>query len=67
MQIHLIRKHSVRSDKNMGKEYECKECEKVYTTRANLTLHERTHSGKFECVHNNHVLMNLISSAGNHF
>lgn len=45
MQIHLIRKHSVRNDQNIGKEYKCNECDKIYSTRANLTLHERTHSG----------------------
>lgn len=46
MQIHLIRKHSVRNDQNIGKEYKCNDCDKTYSTRANLTLHERTHFGK---------------------
>lgn len=45
LQIHLIRKHSVRNDQSIGKEYKCKKCDKVYSTQANLNLHERTHSG----------------------
>lgn len=47
-QIHLIRKHSVRSDENIGREYKCHQCDKVYTTRSNLIIHERIHSGSYE-------------------
>lgn len=45
LQSHLIRKHSVRSDHSIGREHKCGECEKVYSSRANLIMHERTHSG----------------------
>lgn len=46
LQTHQMKKHSVRSDQHLGKEYQCDKCEKSYTTRANLLIHERTHSGK---------------------
>lgn len=45
LQIHLNRKHSVRNDQKVTKEYKCDKCDKVYTTRANLFIHERTHTG----------------------
>lgn len=45
MQAHLIRKHTVRTDHNSSKEYICKKCDKTYSTQANLTIHERTHTG----------------------
>lgn len=52
LQIHLVKKHSVRSDQNVvDKKYKCNRCEKSYTTRANLLMHERSHIGSkpFEC------------------
>lgn len=45
LQMHLMRKHSVRTDQNIGAKYKCEKCEKTYSTRANLIIHERTHSG----------------------
>lgn len=45
MQIHLVKKHLVRNDQNVSKEYKCDKCEKFYTTRANLLIHERSHTG----------------------
>lgn len=45
MQIHLVKKHFVRNDKNVTMEHKCDKCEKIYTTRANLVIHERSHTG----------------------
>lgn len=45
MQIHLVKKHYVRNDQNVTKEYKCDKCEKFYTTRANLLIHDRLHTG----------------------
>lgn len=45
LQTHQIKKHSARSDQHLGKEHQCDKCEKRYTTRANLLIHERTHTG----------------------
>lgn len=69
MQIHLIRKHSVRNDQNIGKEYKCHGCDKIYSTRANLILHERTHSGKlslysFNCIGHGRSNQKEICSKG---
>lgn len=51
LQIHLVKKHSVRNDENVvDKKYKCDKCDKSYTTRANLLIHERSHGSKpFEC------------------
>lgn len=51
LQIHLIKKHSVRNDQNVTK-YKCDKCDKVYTTRANLSIHERSHTGCVSCLLN---------------
>lgn len=45
LKSHLIRKHSVRNDQNMEKQFNCDKCDKTYTTLANLRIHKLTHSG----------------------
>lgn len=47
-QNHLVKKHSVRNDESIVKQFDCDKCEKSYTTLANLTLHKRSHSGNIE-------------------
>lgn len=45
LQLHLIKKHSVRSDEMIAAKHKCDKCEKSYTTRANLLIHQRLHTG----------------------
>lgn len=45
LQLHLTKKHYVRSDMGIVKQYQCDKCEKSYTTIANLTIHKKSHSG----------------------
>lgn len=45
LQSHLIKKHSVRNDEPIAAKHQCDKCEKAYTTRANLLIHQRSHTG----------------------
>lgn len=52
LQLHLLKKHFVRSDQIVVKNFKCEKCEKSYTSRANLKKHEQLHTGSiksFEC------------------
>lgn len=42
---HLVNQHVVRNDRNIYKPHQCDECNKSYTTKANLVLHRAVHSG----------------------
>lgn len=44
-QLHLVKKHSVRNDQSIEKQFRCDKCEKSYTTQANLKHHKQSHSG----------------------
>lgn len=43
---HSIKHHLVRNDLNIYKPHQCDECDKSYTTKANLVLHRAVHTGE---------------------
>lgn len=50
LQRHLSIKHYVRTNENVFKPFQCDNCDKAYTTYANLSLHKATHSAhKYKC------------------